>query len=65
MLGVIRGLRFEKFGKKDPRIGLNYLATLEHPESFAGARLRDLHALDKLFGMHTVADVGRPHQSLT
>ena len=32
----------------------NYLTTLEHPESFAGMRLRDLHALDNLFGMYTL-----------
>ena len=30
------------------------MATLEHPESFAGVRLRDLHALGNLFGMHTL-----------
>ena len=26
---------------------------LEHPESFVGVRLRDLHVLDKLFGINT------------
>ena len=49
MLGATPRLRFEKLGKKDPRIGC-----LAHPESFACVRLRDLHALDKLFGMHTL-----------
>ena len=35
-------------------VASTYLATLEQPESFAGMCLRDLHALDKLFGMHTL-----------
>ena len=29
------------------------MATLEQPKSFAAVCLRDLHALDNLFGMHT------------
>ena len=40
--------------RKTQELASTYLATLEHPESFAGVRLRDLHALDNLFGMHTL-----------
>ena len=30
-----------------------FFVTLEHPESFTGVHLRDSHALDKLFSIHT------------
>ena len=54
MLGEIPGLRFEKFGKKDPRIGLYLLGHAGASREFRGVRLGDLHALDNLFGMHTL-----------
>ena len=40
--------------RKTRELASTYLATLEQPESFAGVRLRDLHVLDSLFGMHTL-----------
>ena len=40
--------------RKTRELASSYLARLEQPESFAGLRLRDLHVLDNLFGMHTL-----------
>ena len=40
--------------RKTRELPSTYLAKLEHPKSIAGVRLRDLHALDNLFGMHTL-----------
>ena len=36
MLGAIPGLRFEKFGKKDPRIGLYLLGHAGAAREFCG-----------------------------
>lgn len=52
MLGMTPGLRFEKLERKTLELASTYLAMLEHPVSFAGVHLRDLHVLDKLFVMH-------------
>ena len=40
--------------RKTQELASTYLATLEHPESFADVHLIDLSALGKLFGMHTL-----------
>ena len=49
-----RGCGLKILERKTPELASTYLATLEHPESFVGVRLRDLHAQDNLFGMHTL-----------
>ena len=49
-----RGCGLKNLERKTRELASTYLATLEHPESFAGVRLRDLHALDDLFAMHTL-----------
>ena len=54
MLGETRGCGLKNLERKTQESASIYLAMLEHPESFAGMRLRDLHALDNLFGMHTL-----------
>ena len=48
-----QGCGLKTLARKTQELPSSYLATLEHPESLAGVRLRDLHARDKLFGMHT------------
>ena len=48
------GCGLKNLERKTQELASTYLATLEHPESFAGVRLRDLHALDNLFGIHTL-----------
>ena len=48
------GCGLKSLERKTQELISSYLATLEQPESFAGVRLRDLHALDNLFGMHTL-----------
>ena len=53
-LARYRGCSLKNLKRKTQELASTYLATLEHPESFAGVRLRDLHALDNLFGMHTL-----------
>ena len=53
-LARYRGCGLKNLERKTRELASSYLATLEQPESFAGVRLRDLHALDKLFGMHTL-----------
>ena len=53
-LARYQGCGLKNLERKTQELASNYLATLEHPESFAGVRLRDLHALDKLFGTHTL-----------
>jgi len=40
-------------GKPTNELAFTYFATLEQSENFAGVHLRDLHTLDKLFGIHT------------
>jgi len=52
-LARYRGCDLKNLATKTQELASTYLATLERPRSFAGVRLRDLHALDKLFGMHT------------
>ena len=47
-----QGCGLKNLERKTQELASNYLATLEHPKSLVGVRLRDLHALDKLFGMH-------------
>ena len=54
MLGETRGCGLKNLERKTQESASTYLATLEHRKSFAGVRLRDLHALDNLFGMHTL-----------
>ena len=49
-----RGCSLKNLERKTRELASTYLATLEQPESFAGVRLRDLHALDNLFDMHTL-----------
>ena len=53
-LARYRGCGLKNLERKTRELASTYLATLEQPESFAGVRLRDLHALDNLFGMHTL-----------
>ena len=53
-LARYRGCGLKNLERNTQELASTYLATLEHPKSFAGMRLRDLHALDKLFGMHTL-----------
>ena len=53
-LARYRGCGLKNLERKTRELATTYLATLEQPESFAGVRLRDLHALDNLFGMHTL-----------
>lgn len=48
------GCGLKNLERKTQELASTYLATLEHPDSFAGVRLRDLHALDNFFGMHTL-----------
>ena len=48
------GCGLKNLERKTQELASTYLATLQHPESFAGVHLRDLHALDNLFGMHTL-----------
>ena len=47
-----QGCGLKNLERKTQELASNYLATLEHPKSLVGVRLRDLHMLDKLFGMH-------------
>ena len=53
-LAPYRGCGLKNLERKTRELASSYLATLEQPESFAGVRLRDLHALDNLFGMCTL-----------
>ena len=53
-LARYRGCGLKNLERKTRELASSYLTTLEQPESFAGVRLRDLHALDKLFDMHTL-----------
>ena len=53
-LARYRGCGLKNLERKTQELASTYVTTLEQPESFAGVRLRDLHALDKLFGMHTL-----------
>ena len=53
-LARYRGCRLKNLDRKTQELASTYLVTLEKPESFAGVRLRDLHGLDHLFGMHTL-----------
>jgi len=48
------GCGLKNLERKTRELVSTYLATLEQPESFAGVRLRDLHVLDNLFGMHVL-----------
>ena len=48
MHGVTPGLRFEKLGIKEQRIGFYLLGHAGAAGSFAGVYLTDLHALDTL-----------------
>ncbi|XP_078359971.1 uncharacterized protein LOC144644372 [Oculina patagonica] len=38
---------------KTKQLASSFLATLDHPETFIGVTLPELHSLDKLFGIHT------------
>ena len=53
-LARYRGCGLKNLERKTQELASTYLATLEHPESFAGVHLIDLRALGKLFGMHTL-----------
>ena len=53
-LARYQGCGLKNLERKTRELASTYLATLEQPESFAGVRLRDLHGLDNLFGMHTL-----------
>lgn len=47
------GCSLKNLERKTKELASRYFTTLENPESFAGVHLRDLHNLDKLFGIHT------------
>ena len=53
-LAIYWGCGLKILERKTQELASTYMATLEHPDSFAGVRLRDLHALDNFFGMHTL-----------
>ena len=48
-----QGFGLKNLERKTKELASTYFTTLEHPESFAGVHLRDLHALNKLFDIHT------------